>query len=90
MISDVTYTEEEEALSAEFCDAINADKELQQFFRERVGSILGKFAAEIIMAWRKTNKQLAKETTQEAGEMLKALTMHMYVKVVVKKKILHH
>ena len=86
MISDVTYTEEEEALSTELCDAVNADKELQKFFRERAGSILKKFAGEIITAWTKNNKQAAKEATQEAGEMLKALTMHVYVKVVVKKK----
>ena len=86
MTSDVTYTEEEEALSAELCDAINADKELQKFFKERVGSILKQFASEIIMAWTKNDKQSAKKAIQEAGEMLKALTMHMYVKVVVKKK----
>ena len=85
MISDVTYTEEEEALCVELCDTINKDKELAMFFKERGGSILKKFAGGIIMAWTKKDRKMAKEVTQEAGEELKALTMHMHVKVVAKK-----
>ena len=86
MISDVTYTKEEEELSTKFCAAINADKELAMFFKERLGSILQTFAKDIIFAYTVKDQQQAKATTAEAGEMVKALTMHMYVKVKIKEK----
>ena len=80
------YTEEEEKLGDELCSMINADKELQMFFKERAGSILKKFAGGIIMAWTKKDKEMAKVATQEAGETLKALIMHVYIKVMIRKQ----
>lgn len=86
MISDVSYTEEEEALCNEFCATINKDKELAMFFKMRLGSILQTFAGDILVAFKMNDRQKAKETTQNAGERVKALTMHMHVKVKVKEK----
>ena len=86
MISDVTYTEEEEALSVELCDAINADKELQKFFRERLGSILREFAEGVVTAAVAKDRQSLKKQVKRTGEMIKGLAMHMHVKVMVKKK----
>lgn len=86
MISDVTYTKEEEELSKELCATINADKELAMFFKERLGSTLRKFAKDIMFAYTIKDRQQAKATTQETGEMVKALIMHMYVKVKIKEK----
>jgi hypothetical protein len=86
LISDVTYTKEEEELCVKLCTAINADKELAMFFKERLGIILKKFAKDIIFAYTIRDKQQAKATTMKAGEMVKALIMHMYVKVKIKEK----
>jgi hypothetical protein len=84
---EVTYTEEEEKLSVELCSAINADKELAMFFKQRLGSILKKFAGEILLAFKVNDREKAKQVTMDTGEQVKALTMHMYVKVKVKKKV---
>jgi len=86
MIPDVTYTKEEEELSVKLCAAINADKELAMFFKERLSNILQKFAKDIIFAYTIKDKQQGQATMEETGEMIKTLTMHMYVKVKIKEK----
>ena len=80
------YNEEEVKMIEELCDTINADKELQLQFKELAVKTLRKFAKGMIFAYTIKDKQIAAGATEQAGEEIKALAAHMYVKVTMKKK----
>ena len=80
------YTEKEAKLGEKFCATINADKELKNFHAERGAFILKEFAKTIILAYLKKDTQLTQEALNRAGELLKALTTHIHIKVKIKEK----
>lgn len=80
------YTKEEQKLGDEICNIVNADKELKVFFKEQLTKILQTYVAETIMAWEKQDRQRMGKATKEVGELLKALTTHVYIKVRIKKQ----
>lgn len=76
----------EKAIREEFCDAINADKKLAMFFKQKLEGVLRTYAKEVILAYTIKDKPKAAAASQQAGESIKALTVFMYTKVVMKKK----
>lgn len=86
MLANVLYTDEERELSSIMCDAINADKELKVFFKETLGKTLQKFYTDMLEAQAERDVTKIGMVTQQTAEVIKALAMHMHVKVVVKKK----
>ena len=80
------YTAEECILGKEVCRLINEDKELKVFFKQKLGSVMQTYAAEIIKSWEVKDRQRAAEATQRAGELIKSLVMHIYIKVVPKRE----
>lgn len=77
---------EEAKLGNEMCDIINDDPKLKRYFAEFTKDLLLEFAQDIIKAYMKKDEQLRDETVQKAFDLIKALTMQMYVKVSMKKK----
>ena len=80
------YTDEEAKLGDEVCEAVNADQKLKSFYAERTTFILKELSKTMILAYSRKDKKLAQKALNLAGEMLKALTMHVYIKVTVKEK----
>ena len=80
------YTPEECVLGQEVCRLINADKELKVFFREKIGDALQAYATEVIKAWEAKDHPRAAKAASNAAETIKALVMHIYLKVVPKKE----
>ena len=80
------YTEEEQKLGDKVCDTVNVDQELKRFYAECTTHILKEFAKTMILAYSRKDKKLAAAAMDLAGEMFKALAMHVYIKVTVKEK----
>lgn len=78
--------DEEKAIREEFCDAINADKKLAMFFKQKLEGILRTYAKEVIFAYSVKDKPKASAAAQQAGEDIKGLMMFMHTKVMMKKK----
>lgn len=83
---DEPYNKEEEALCYELCNMINADKELKGFFKKRVTKILQTFMEDVVVGRMMKDTKRVGDSAMEATEMIKALTMHVYVKVTMKKQ----
>lgn len=80
------YTKEEQILSDEVCDLVNADKELKHFFATTCFKILREFAGDITKAFNAKDKEEGKRVMQNNVDLIKALAMHVYIKVMMKKK----
>ena len=80
------YTKEEQLLGDEVCELVNADKELKHFFATTCFKILREFAGDINKAFNAKDKEEGKRVWQKNVDLIKALSMHIYIKVSMKKK----
>jgi len=86
MLAEILYTDEERNLGDAMCNTINADKELKVFFKEILGKTLQNFYTNMVNAQAENNVAKVTAIMQQTAEIIKALAMHMHVKVVVKQK----
>jgi len=80
------YTKEEELLGDELCDMMNADKELKSYFGDLATQFLKDFAKSIIKAYLDKDTQKGQKAFDLMQDGIKALVMHVYIKVMIKKK----
>ena len=80
------YTEEEKLLGDEVCRLVNEDKELKHFFAKISYATLKDFAGEITEAFKVQDKKQGAEVMQKYTDLVKALAMHIYIKVVPKRE----
>lgn len=76
----------EGVLGKEICDAINADVELKRLFTKATGKILSDFAVSEVKAHKTLDMKEGQAIMQKAVNLLKALTMHVCIKVIIKRE----
>jgi len=80
------YTKEEQLLGDKICDLVNTDKELKHFFAETSFNVLKGFAGDINRAFDARDKIEGDRVMHKYVDLIKALAMHVYIKVMIKKK----
>jgi len=86
MLNEMTYTKEEEKWGDDMCDTINADKELKGFYVKALGAVLKNFVMDTLKAHKENDVEEGVAVMNKAVDMIKALTVHMHVKVLTKQK----
>jgi len=81
-----SYTEEENVLGDEFCDRINSNPELKKFFQVQTTKALKTFAAEMIKSCMLKDVKKGRKALEDVGEIIKAITTHVYIKVMIMKR----
>ena len=80
------YGKEEVAMADEICSIVNADSKLKKLFADAASKIVKEYAVDIIAAFKTKDGVAGQRALQKAIDLLKGLTMHMCVQIMLKKK----
>lgn len=83
---DKLYNEKENTLGNEICDAINSDSALKHFFTIATSKILVDFTIAGSRAHKENDVKAGTEALQKALAAFKAITTHVCIKVITKRK----
>jgi len=86
MLNEMTYTKEEVKLGDAMCDTINADAELKKFYVGALSTVLKDFVIGTVKAHRENDVKEGTAVMNKAINAIRALTMHVHVKVLTKQK----
>ena len=86
ILNSMNYNEEEEVIGQEVCDAVNTDDTLKKMFIKGASKILTEFAVAEVKAHKTLDLKEGERIMKEALNLLKGLTMHVCVKVIIKRE----
>lgn len=86
ILNSLDYNKKEEVMCQEVCEAVNSDDTLKKMFVKGAGRILSEFMIAETKAFKMLDKEEGRVAMQKAVNSLKGLTMHVCVKVIIKRE----